>query len=93
MFGIPPGSVRLDRDTALYSSELKKYVKTEFGDASPHWLVLEALNHNGKKPSRAGRWLAKWSVALRGVSKRTAKAKIPASPDGERVATGSFLGR
>ncbi len=58
MYGIPIGSVRLRGEYPSHSPELVKYVRTEFGDETPDWLVAETLALNGKRSARGRKRLA-----------------------------------
>lgn len=40
--------VRMDGDPIEWSPDLTRYVRTEYGDKSPHWLVSEALRPRTK---------------------------------------------
>ncbi len=55
MHAIPLGSVRPNSEIVRYPQELVKYVRTEYGEQSPEWLLAEALGRDGRDPRRAKR--------------------------------------
>ncbi len=75
MFAVPMGNVRLDPSPVRYPPDLVRYVRTEFGDTQPHWLVSKVLAPGGRKSGKALRRLAKWFSVVR----RTAKNVSPTS--------------
>lgn len=58
MLAVPLGSIVVDSPPARRSPELAYYVRHEYGDESPEWLVLEAqkalLNGSFDQPRWAG---------------------------------------
>ncbi len=42
MLAVPLGSMMLDDSPLRHSSQLRQYVRMEYGDEGPEWLVVEA---------------------------------------------------
>ncbi len=59
-------------DPVRYPAELKSYVRTEFGDESPHWLVAESLGAHQGTPGRFRKRLFSWANALGSAARKLA---------------------
>ncbi len=59
MFVIPLGSATVDNPPLRFPAELVRYVRTEYGDSSPEWLLSsvrqEAKNRSHDKARRSRR--------------------------------------
>ncbi len=70
MFAIPLGSKRVETAYARYSPQLVRYVRTEYGDESPEWLISEAQSSRRNSSISRSKRTAIWRrrVVQQGLS-------------------------
>lgn len=66
MFAIPLGSMMAGNPPVRYPSQLTRYVRMEYGDPNPEWLIAEARAAR-EDTAEGARWVGREKATLQVV--------------------------